>query len=128
MQDFKCATHGVFEELLTLDNHDPDARWDAVRSHACPTCGEASPSVWIKAPGLAGIYEHGIVFGGRFHKESDLEEKLQKPSESTSYFDTREFEERAVSLLKKNDEREAAGTLPPAATPDQVQAVASSLS
>ena len=40
--DYKCAEHGVFYELATIDDHAEPA--------ACPQCSQLSPRVIVMAP------------------------------------------------------------------------------
>lgn len=127
MQDFKCATHGIFEELLVIDMRDSEARFDAVRSHACPQCGEASPGVWTKAPGIHGIYTHTVAFGGRVYEQGDLEERLAVTNTPTPFYEKPGFEERVERAFQKNLEKAVAGTLAPAASEEQVAQVAEAI-
>lgn len=129
MQDFKCSTHGAFEVMLELSNkpEDADARWDAVRSHACPTCGEASPSIWTKAPGMNGFYRHVVTVAGHTHDAEDIERFLSPTSTPTPFYESPEFEGRFMDAYKRNEERAVAGTLPPVNTPEEVQAAVSAI-
>ena len=40
--DYKCAEHGIFYELATMENHAEPA--------ACPQCSKLSPRVIVMAP------------------------------------------------------------------------------
>ena len=44
LYDYKCASHGLFHELVPLR--------ESGDSHACPTCGTLSPRVLMVAPQL----------------------------------------------------------------------------
>lgn len=120
MQDFNCATHGVFEEML-----DVIPPYEPVTSYPCKECGESAPSIWTKAPGLAGVYRHTVTFGGHTHDEADIEARLGA-SDSTPppFYETAEGEAQFAEIYKANLEREIAGTLPPQQSEAEVQAVA----
>lgn len=137
MQDYKCGRrcddsslkvrNGLFEILHDLNIHDDEAR-AAIRSHPCPVCGESAPSVWLRSPGLAGIYRHTVTFAGHTYDEEFVEQQLCATSTPpVDYFDTAEGEAELVEIDKKNQALAAAGNLPPVQSDEHVQAAVSAL-
>lgn len=127
MQDFKCATHGLFEETLVLDPRDGDARFEAVRSHPCPQCGESAPGVWTKAPGLKGEGTWGMTIGGHTHSIDALDQKLEETrTQAPAFYERPDFGDRFMQAYKANEEKALAGTLEPdpEIAPEQVDQIA----
>lgn len=121
LQDFHCATDGVFEQLLELDPRDGDARFEKVRSHACPKCGESAPGI-IGAPRVQTTVT-AVEVGGRLYRRDDLEAMLEEPSEKPkSFLDDPNFERDFLERTARFIKQDRAGELAPEATsmPDQV--------
>lgn len=50
LYDYKCAEHGLFHELATMD--------ESASAQPCPTCGTASGRIIMLAPELLLMSEH----------------------------------------------------------------------
>jgi hypothetical protein len=113
LQDFRCASHGNFEVMLNLDPREGDKRFDAVRSHACPTCGEAAPGVWTKAPaGRMGDRVHVVDIGGRTMTRDSIEERLATTHTPTQFWNKPGFEGGLLDRVDKYTAKYYAGELP----------------
>jgi hypothetical protein len=122
IQDFHCGCGRRFEKVIDVDTSKCVGNFDAVRSENCPSCGELAPAK-IGAPKVSTTVS-AVEMGGRLYRRDDIEEKLAEDTKKPSYFDSPEFEARFSEAYKRNEEKAIAGTLPPAYTEAEVQAVA----
>jgi putative FmdB family regulatory protein len=101
--NFKCATHGIFEEVMKIS----DLEWTKNKS-PCPTCGDWCNQVIITPPMLdtEGMADAGCP--GAFETSSDRMTKRHKDADKAGDWasrDSTEFgdsvgEDRLASIRK----------------------------
>lgn len=121
MFDFDCATHGLFEGMVTED--------EQVLSAPCPQCGEEAPQVWRRSPSMQPGDVHAVQLGGRTFRRDDIEQFLDAPaSKEPSFFETEKFATDFHERLSRNAAKEVNGELAPqvapAVTADQEKEIA----
>ena len=79
LYDFRCKEHGDFEQKQALSDH--------TGFHDCPTCGESSKQVLLKAPGLdvEGMADAGCP-GAFFSSGDRMEKRHNKAGQAHHYW------------------------------------------